>query len=63
MQLCCVLCFSCPQNDVFCINTLRHNPLCGVLASELSNLKGQAATPDAQLTVLAQWMEEQVRIF
>lgn len=38
----------------------RHDLLCGLLVGELSKLKGHAATADAQLTVLANWVEDQV---
>ena len=40
----------------------RHDLLCGLLVGELSKLKGAAATADAQLTVLANWVEDQVRL-
>jgi hypothetical protein len=39
----------------------RHDALCGLLVGELSKIKGHAATADAQLTVLANWIEDQVR--
>lgn len=37
-----------------------HSQLCGLLLGELNRLRGQAATDDGALTVLANWMEEQV---
>jgi hypothetical protein len=43
------------------IITLRHNSLCGLLATELGKLRGAGVTADARLTVLANWAEEQVR--
>lgn len=42
--------------------TKSHNDLCGMLTAELSKLNGSASTADARLTVLANWMEEQVRL-
>jgi len=48
------------QGDVLGIILRRHDSLCGLLVGELSKLKGHAATADAQLTVLANWIEDQV---
>lgn len=50
------------QNEVLAVATNPHNDLCGMLTAELSKLKGSAATADARLTVLANWMEEQVSV-
>ncbi|WIA44426.1 hypothetical protein OEZ86_007187 [Tetradesmus obliquus] len=47
-------------NDVLGIITLRHNSLCGLLATELGKLRGAGVTADARLTVLANWAEEQL---
>jgi hypothetical protein len=49
------------QGDVLGIIMRRHDALCGLLVGELSSIKGHAATADAQLTVLANWIEDQVR--
>jgi hypothetical protein len=38
----------------------RHDELCGLLVGELSKIKGNASTADAQLTVLANWVDDQV---
>lgn len=75
-MLCCCLCHRCCccftppwppslllllQGDVLGIIMRRHDALCGLLVGELSKIKGHAATADAQLTVLANWIEDQVR--
>jgi hypothetical protein len=49
-----------PQGDVLGIIMRRHDALCGLLVSELSKIRSHATAADAQLTVLANWVEEQV---
>ena len=51
---------SVPQGDVLGIIMRRHDELCGLLVGELSKIKGNASTADAQLTVLANWVDDQV---
>lgn len=48
------------QGDVLGIIMRQHGGLCGLLVGELSKIKGPAATADAQLTVLANWIEDQL---
>lgn len=50
------------QSDVLGIILRRHDLLCGLLVDEMQKLKGPAATADAQLTVLANWIEDQVGV-
>lgn len=56
------VCVAYVQRDVLGIILRRHDNLCGLLVGELSKLKSPAATADAQLTVLANWIEDQVSI-
>jgi hypothetical protein len=50
------------QGDVLGIIMRRHDALCGLLVSELSKIRSHATAADAQLTVLANWVEEQVGV-